>query len=238
MDAFESPYWNIRQVLAWIRRGDPSLVRKAGDSTIRGDAAEAIMDEIIALREYGDGHFTTDIGQTTAAIKKALQDGQLTATGFANGKGDPATIPVENWAYLELCLDPDEAAAPATRKGSGSATRWRTLRFPREKVLAIWPDEQEMDGAASRLVPHAQREATPETGQAVETSPIKKGTRAARKEETLRKYARWNDFALWIKTDNESRSTRQLAAAISRITGENANTIKRRLTEHFPDWAS
>lgn len=179
MDAFESPYWNLVQVLAWVYLGDRGLVRRAADEvTDHGEFLQRARmpdgrEDLVATpagrptpltleltASYMGGRAYDGLDQVYQEVLASLQNGALTCIGSKNGQGDPKTIPTVHWAGLRFYEDPLRAGPiDSTRDG---ATWWADLKFRRSEILAIWPDPF----AAPTTLP------TPEETEGIDGAPL------------------------------------------------------------------
>lgn len=254
-DESRASHMTVAQVFG--ESGTRVAERYVEDSSGGTDRIELELRMAYERVEEGASFPFQSVPDAEEVIRDAFERGSISVLGLRQGGGEPASIAEEVWPYLEIQEDRDGDLVARVTNDRG--TWWSDLRMKRDEVLATWPEEQEagdsatqpaphtipaptgmpeakeMDAAALRLVPHAQREATPESPP--ETSPASGSTREAKKAETLRKYARWNDLAQWIKSDEKTRTVGVLAAAVGKMAGVKGSSVKKRLTEHFPGWA-
>ena len=192
MDPFNKTYWNLLQTLAWVYSGDRAIVREANDdasdsgtfwqemrlpdgrkepveTASRPQHENAALSLIIAAVQAGGAAYAT-IEEAEADILARLEDGRLTAIGVENGKGNPADVPQAFWPFLKFYYDPEPHAGP--RDCDSGMARWHELKFPREQVLALWPDPM-----ATELAGEPDREpgAAGEDAQGVSPEPIRSG---------------------------------------------------------------
>jgi len=155
MDPFESPYWNLVQLIAWAITRNRQLVAMAGDiagdprwyrktarlpdgSTIEfeepaGPIGLRYLDTWLAAHPS-----TTQIPRRMVQenIIHALTKSQLHATGRRCGRGNRRQIDPLCWADLEFQEHPLGAASKLVGE---EGVFWSDLLFPREEVLALWP---------------------------------------------------------------------------------------------------
>lgn len=129
---FDTEWWNLHQVLAWVYLGDRALV-KVG-AIVNQDAHFQL--KLKAAERQGVCY--PSVCAAEKAIVEALQTGKLTAYGLRNGGGDLTGIPSAQWADLKFWWDPDHAGPSDCFRPMENC--WVTLRFQRKDVLAIWPD--------------------------------------------------------------------------------------------------
>ncbi len=165
MDAFEKPYWNLIQVLAWVYLRDPDLVRRAADDATghgllrrrikvpgkrakwanvsRPPPTELELELGAAIR--GVAEFNS-LDEAEQEILAALGRNTLTASGFENDVGDLKEIAAIQWAILQFYEGPLKGplkgkSYAGPRAGTGlDRTSWYRLQFNRDEVLKVWPD--------------------------------------------------------------------------------------------------
>ena len=155
MDPFESPYWNLVQLIAWAITRNRQLVAMAGD--IAGDSrwyrkTARLPDGSTVDFEEPAGPIglryldiwlaahpsTTQIPRRMVqeAIIHALMKGQLHATGRLCGRGNRRQIDQLSWADLEFQEHPLGAEFKLVGE---EGVLWSDLLFPRDEGLALWP---------------------------------------------------------------------------------------------------
>lgn len=171
MEPFDEPYWNLRQLFAWIVWGDRKLVTEFSDRNDSGQNTDHVtIFSVFMSREHQGRKIVKDVGKVTRFIIYELQKGQLHAEGFANGVGDLKPIPSEQWAWLGLYFDPDCAAPLASRRKAIGATRWYGLKFPRQEILALAPDVMAL--LVDELLENGQTEGSGQASQTRATESI------------------------------------------------------------------
>jgi hypothetical protein len=141
MDSFEQKYWNQKQLLAWVAWGDRRLVQDADDNQ---EITKRLKITNLGRLMLGKSESKKGKGRWRSSKEKVLcelQQGNLNASGAANGVGDRLQIDPYLWADLDLYFEPDHAG-PKRGKPRPRVTRWYSLIFPREEVMALWPDEE------------------------------------------------------------------------------------------------
>ena len=134
LDAFESVYWNLAQVFAWICLYDREAVSRLSDLTDDRPSA-AYVAVCAALREdVPSGRRESTTGQILAA----LQSGRIKAIGMQAGGVGPVEIPTIAWAELRLKFDPDQAMV--VNAHGILEPRWTRLKFLRVEILVCWPE--------------------------------------------------------------------------------------------------
>jgi hypothetical protein len=163
VDAFDRPYWNLLQVVAWIYLRDANFVRAAADDAPHQThwSEETLPDGRRELIEVDSGPVSTFHLAVAAAsgttfadsyegakheLVDALQQEQLIAQGVPNNVGDLTPIPGIQWSDLEFAFEPELARRKPQRgaraPASLSATVWYHLRFPSVQVVKLWPDSE------------------------------------------------------------------------------------------------
>lgn len=134
MDAFEQPYWDLRQVLIWVLPGDRTLVQQYAD-----DADWTVTDLTLGTAAgFQGGAALESRDEAERAVLRALQNGQIKAVGARNGRGDPEEIPQLNCVNLKVyygnetypselspCWRCAARVRPATRLGPSRAIQTR-----------------------------------------------------------------------------------------------------------------
>lgn len=119
---FETGWWNLQQVLAWVYLRESAVVREGASFGMR-------------LIEEATNSPTVCYLSFAQALIEALQTRKLTAYGFKNGEHDRTEIPALQWADPTFLWNPDRVYD--SRLGT---SRWTALRFKRKDILALWPD--------------------------------------------------------------------------------------------------
>jgi len=86
---FETEWWNLNQVLAWVYLRDRALVREG--AVVREGAPFSMR--LILEAENRPGACYPSFTRAQEALIEALQTGKLTAYGLKNGAGDLTEIP-------------------------------------------------------------------------------------------------------------------------------------------------
>ena len=132
------PYLNLAQLLAWVYIRDPDAVRDYSNANPQRLDAAGIYITIVQMREQR--HLPCDEELIACgAILHELREGRLVAYGLENGTGALKEIPTLQWVDMETYFAPD--CAKPTDFSRRGATEWRELKFKREQVLALWPDQ-------------------------------------------------------------------------------------------------
>jgi hypothetical protein len=144
MDEFEKEYWNQKQVRAWVA-GDRRLVEDAADNQETNEGLRLtnigrLMRGVSELRK-AKGKRKERWRSPKEKVLCELQQGNLKAFGAKNDVGDLQPVPPHLWADLDLYLESDHAG-PKRGKPKRGVSRWYRLIFPREEVMALWPDEE------------------------------------------------------------------------------------------------
>ena len=157
-DAFEQPWWTLKQVLIWVSSGKRDLVRDVGP--VHGFESTFTIRDLRVLGRNGACYRTFE--EAEDEVIEALQAGRLTATGKENGEGDRKEIPSLRWPDLRLQYEPYYFAAP--KDYSRTATYYNDLLFPCKGVLANWPDPRESPAMADeqKMSTTAEQNETPE----------------------------------------------------------------------------
>jgi hypothetical protein len=165
---FETEWWNLYQVLAWVYLRDRALVREG--AVMREGAGFPMRLIVEAANRPGACYPSFRLAQ--GALIEALQTRKLTAYGLENGEGNLTEIPPLQWTDLKIWWgdrNPDHAGPrDCFRDG---ASRWIALRFRRKDILAIWPDPLDKpDDKTPAEEPPAARAASCDTGAGAATS--------------------------------------------------------------------
>lgn len=140
-EPFLETYWNAAQVFAWVCLGDRESVRLYGDERER-PCSVAYVAMAWAMRP--DEEPLPELPYRTwrevhDAILRELCTGRLIALGRENNASKLQEIPALEWADMDIFYDPDHAGPKEiSRLG---ASEWHGLKFERNEVLAVWPDE-------------------------------------------------------------------------------------------------
>lgn len=160
MDAFEKPFWNYYQLVAWVYNGNRSLVRICDDDApqryhweelvlpdgrkelieVPSSSPNLIRHQIEA--DFNNGAAYPSLRDAQDNIREKLVSGEITAFGIANNQGDRQVIPTLAWTDLEYYEEYDRGHnvfGPKDIFRSGS-TRWYNTIFKREEILKVWPD--------------------------------------------------------------------------------------------------
>ena len=140
-------YWNLAQLLAWVLIRDKEAVRRHANA--RPSDAFAIHRTSLLMRELQQLPYEREPNGLRAILRE-LREGHLAAYGLENKSGPLKEILPLQWADMEIFFDPD-CARPADLFRRG-ASQWHDLKFKREDVLKIWPDEL----SASEIIKKAE----------------------------------------------------------------------------------
>ena len=169
-------------------------------------------------------------------IVRLCAEGRWKATGKKPGSAVPEHIPDIHFNGSEIngCGDLMSTPGPMpfrlSRRPGPKVVLWTELRFS----VPGGADE----GKAAELPELKQDEGRPpdsEQGQL--------GRKEQRTQETRAKYRSWYDRSQKIKADNKAHRPIEIAKVIAKEeikagnTKANAETIKRRLNEHYSGWA-
>ena len=154
-EPFDSPYWNILQVIAWVYVRDRTLVVDMAEGSPLGFFSEdvrgpddVLLDRLVAADQHDTvfiemsatqkgGSVVASLDLAIDQIWHALQSELLEGFGTRNGVGDLTKIQSHEWASLKFDHETNRAI-PTIRRPE--ATVWYDLRFSQSQVLAIWLD--------------------------------------------------------------------------------------------------
>ena len=137
-DAFDQPYWNLLQILAWVCLRNRGMVCKAANDAI-APVTTLRFDIMAAMHAASRGVVFYDREEAERAIRYAAQDEKLTVTGLRNGRGDRTYIPRLAWADLVFKFPLDSPTYATPWNDGSDALQWHALMFRRSEVLALWP---------------------------------------------------------------------------------------------------
>ena len=213
---FETEWWNLHQVLAWVYLGDRALVKQG--AIVNQGADFAIQLKLEATNRQGACY--TSFSAAEKALVEALQRGKLTAYGLENGEGNLKEIPSLQWADLKIWWgyrNPDHAGPhDCFRLG---ASRWIALRFRRKDILAQWPEP--IETMADEHDPGEQK--TPTTAEG--TANV--GRRTHNKRNTEARNRSWQERIAQLAANNPTDSHTELSRKLAKEVGVYFQTIRR-----------
>jgi len=231
MTSFDRQHWTLAQVVAWVWDGDRALVRELGDNAA---SAAVLIGESLSPYRPRPRQREAAVGE----IYNEVEAGRLPIIGRKRGIGPKAKISHEQLPGMCFCFN-ERRYGDTLRPCRGGDHRrvnldpqldwWNELWFPREAVMAIWPDP--FSGPS-----------TAEDDAATAPPPRKREDQVA---ETRAKYVTWHVLALelkaqWVaegRTRGKLGLAQMVANSLSDEDRRKPETVLRRLDKDYPGWA-